>query len=821
MVELSPAERYAISRVAASHPVVEDFRTSRDFDLDPFQIEACQRVEEGQSVLVAAPTGAGKTIVAEFAIHLAMSDPASTAKVFFTTPMKALSNQKYNELVERWGSDDVGLLTGDTNINGNARLVVMTTEVLRNMLYADSAALNDLSFVIMDEVHYLADRFRGAVWEEVIIHLPEAVRLICLSATVSNAEEFADWLEAVRGGVSLVLSEERPVPLDQHVIVASKFVDLFDSSGQAATHRVNPELTRLTQTAMRQPHARGQQSRYKSGSYRGRQGRVAAPSAPLKSRLDRPDVIDMLGERQLLPAIFFIFSRAGCDQAVRQCVQAGVRLTDAAEREEIREIVDERCRTLLDEDLGVLGYWKWLEGLERGVAAHHAGLLPAFKEVVEELFQRKLVKAVFATETLALGINMPARSVVLEKLEKFNGEARVPLTAGEYTQLTGRAGRRGIDVEGHAVVQWTGQHDPQSIANLASRRTYPLNSSFRPTYNMAVNLVYQFGRSRTREILESSFAQFQADRAVVDLARKVRQQEESLTGFEKPMQCHLGDFAEYSAIRRALTEKERAAVRANDSRAARDRRANDLNRLRKDLRAHNCHACPDREDHARWGERWWRLRRDTDSLVKQINERTGAVARTFDRVCEVLLELGYLRNTVNGTLERTNEGRTLARIYGDRDLLVAEAIRRGLWDELDAPGLAALVCAIVFEPRRDEGDINERRLPRGAFLPAFDATGNLWSELDDIEQRVKLPSTTPLAAGLSRAMYRWAQGASLDDVLFDADMPAGDFVRWTKQTIDLLDQVSNVAGPTLAATARTALDQVRRGVVAYASVGYV
>jgi ATP-dependent RNA helicase HelY len=349
--------------------------------------------------------------------------------------------------------------------------------------------------------------------------------------------------------VSLVLSEDRPVPLDQHVIVASKFVDLFDSSGQAATHRVNPELARLTQAAMRQPHARGQQSRAPDRN-RQRYG-GGGHSVSLKSRLDRPDVIEMLGERQLLPAIFFIFSRAGCDQAVRQCVQGGVRLTDAAEREEIREIVDERCRTLLDEDLGVLGYWKWLEGLERGVAAHHAGLLPAFKEVVEELFQRKLVKVVFATETLALGINMPARSVVLEKLEKFNGEARVPLTAGEYTQLTGRAGRRGIDVEGHAVVQWTGQHDPQSIANLASRRTYPLNSSFRPTYNMAVNLVYQFGRQRTREILESSFAQFQADRAVVDLARKVRQQEESLKGFETPMTCHLGDFAEYAALQAA------------------------------------------------------------------------------------------------------------------------------------------------------------------------------------------------------------------------------------------------------------------------------
>jgi ATP-dependent RNA helicase HelY len=314
--------------------------------------------------------------------------------------------------------------------------------------------------------------------------------------------------------VSLVLSEDRPVPLDQHVIVASKFVDLFDSSGQAATHRVNPELARLTQAAMRQPHARGQQSRAPDRN-RQRYG-GGGHSVSLKSRLDRPDVIEMLGERQLLPAIFFIFSRAGCDQAVRQCVQGGVRLTDAAEREEIREIVDERCRTLLDEDLGVLGYWKWLEGLERGVAAHHAGLLPAFKEVVEELFQRKLVKVVFATETLALGINMPARSVVLEKLEKFNGEARVPLTAGEYTQLTGRAGRRGIDNHGNAIVLWSPFVTFEEVANLAASRSFRLTSSFRPTYNMAANLVRRYDAGEAHRLLGNSFAQYQAD---ADVAR--------------------------------------------------------------------------------------------------------------------------------------------------------------------------------------------------------------------------------------------------------------------------------------------------------------
>ena len=252
--------------------------------------------------------------------------------------------------------------------------------------------------------------------------------------------------------------------------------------------------------------------------------------------MERSELVRLLESKHLLPAIFFVFSRVGCDAAVGQVLRSDVRLTEKWERDEIRALAEERCRAIADADLGVLGYWGWLEGLERGVAAHHAGMLPTFKEVVEELFQRKLLKVVFATETLALGVNMPARTVVLEKLEKFNGEARVPITPGEYTQLTGRAGRRGIDVEGHSVIQWAAGLDPQAVASLASRRSYPLVSSFRPTYNMAVNLIQQFGRDRTREILESSFAQFQADRAVVDLARKAREQEKSLAGYAEAMQ---------------------------------------------------------------------------------------------------------------------------------------------------------------------------------------------------------------------------------------------------------------------------------------------
>ncbi|WP_158864194.1 DEAD/DEAH box helicase [Leifsonia sp. AG29] len=802
---LSPAERYAASRQSARQPLLATFRAAQRFDLDPFQREACASLENGRSVLVAAPTGAGKTVVAEFAVFLAMRE--ANAKVFYTTPMKALSNQKFQEFAEAYGPESVGLLTGDTNINSHARIVVMTTEVLRNMLYADSDLLSDLAYVVMDEVHYLADRFRGAVWEEVIIHLPSEVRMVSLSATVSNAEEFGDWLQAVRGDTDVIVSEERPVPLEQHILMRSKLIDLFDSSGLAATNRVNPELVQMARYGGRTLSSRQMKD---VGRYHSRGGR------PDSFRMSRADIVHLLGERNLLPAIFFIFSRNGCDQAVLQTLRSGVRLTDAREREEIRALVEERCRTLLDEDLAVLGYWEWLEGLERGVAAHHAGLLPAFKEVVEELFRRKLVKVVFATETLALGINMPARTVVLEKLEKFNGEARVPITPGEYTQLTGRAGRRGIDVEGHSVIQWEDGLDPQSVAALASRRSYPLNSSFRPTYNMAVNLIDQFGRARTREILESSFAQFQADRAVVDLARKVKQQEESLAGYVDAMTCHLGDFREYAGIRRELTDLERKRV-DNASNAEKERRQRQLNALRKRMKEHPCHRCPDREQHARWAERFFKLKRDTDRLSAQIQSRTGAVAKVFDRVSDVLLELGYLTSE-DGETALTVHGRTLKRIYGERDLLVAECLRRNVWKDLDAPSLAAMACALVFEPRRDEGLAHERSLPRGAFRPALDRTTDLWARLDDLEREHRLPGSEPPSTALALAMHLWARGSGLNAVLTEADMAAGDFVRWAKQTIDLLDQLSLVAQGNVGRVARQALDAIRRGIVAYSSV---
>jgi ATP-dependent RNA helicase HelY len=935
----SPAEVHAAARRRVPLRDLDEFAGGLTFELDPFQRAACAALEEGHGVLVCAPTGAGKTVVGEFAVHRAL---ARGCKCFYTTPIKALSNQKYADLVARHGADTVGLLTGDTSINGGASVVVMTTEVLRNMLYSASATLDGLAYVVMDEVHYLADRFRGAVWEEVILNLPESVRLVGLSATVSNAEEFGEWLVDVRGDTTVVVDEHRPVPLWQHMMVGSRTFDLFARNNTASSDRfiVDPHLVRRVQEWER--HSGWDRSR--------RDGPRFRPPA-------RADVVARLDRDALLPAITFIFSRAGCESAVSQCVRSGLRLTSPEEAVQIRQVVDTRTADLPEGDLGVLGFWEWREALERGVAAHHAGMLPAFKETVEELFVRGLVKAVFATETLALGINMPARTVVLERLVKFNGEAHLDLTPGEYTQLTGRAGRRGIDIEGHAVVLWQPGVDPAQVAGLASTRTYPLRSSFRPGYNMAVNLVDRVGVVAGRALLARSFAQFQADRSVVGQAQRIERNVEDLAGYAEAMACHLGDFAEYARLRRQISERERMLARhggaarraeaaaslaqlergdviavpggrrsglavvlelgdgpcedprplvltedgwagrlsitdfptpvqalgrmrlpkrveyrvprvrrdlasalrsraqggqaqsgqaqgsqvrgsqvrgsqvrggqAQDEagiavppRARRRSEAADdaeLAALRRALRAHPCHGCDEREAHARWAERYDRLDRETDTLRQQVAATTHSLVRTFDRIRALLAERGYLEGE-----QLTEHGRRLARLWSETDLLTAECLRHGIWDDLEPAELAAVISALVYEARRD---VATPRVPAGPVSDALAATVRLWAELEDAEQRHRLERTREPDLGFAWPVYRWARGESLSAVLMaaennGAELSAGDFVRWCRQVLDALSQVCGVAGDNsrVGATAADAVRAVRRGVVALGTV---
>ena len=784
----TPAERYAAAKLRGQHPVTTEFLLTFDFEFDPFQVLACHAVEDGKGVLVAAPTGAGKTVVGEFAAFFALQ---GGKKCFYTTPIKALSNQKYAEFVAKFGEDRVGLLTGDTSINGEADILVMTTEVLRNMLYAGSNTLTNLGCVVMDEVHYLADKFRGAVWEEVLIHLMESVQVISLSATVSNAEEFGEWLGEVRGETEVIVSEIRPIPLFQHVLIGSRLMDLFEQPG-----RINPEILQREREAIR-----------RSSLGRNRRGRFTEPS----DRMSRAEIIEKLQRENLLPAITFIFSRVGCDAAVKQCLHAGLRLTSPEERVEIRQTALRYTQNIAEEDLEVLGFQEWLTALERGIAAHHAGLLPSFNGAVEDLFQRGLVKAVFATETLALGINMPARTVVLEKLIKFNGEAHVPITPGEYTQLTGRAGRRGIDIEGNAVIQWSPTVDSASAAGLASTRTYPLRSSFSPTYNMAINLIARFGRETARRSLESSFAQFQADRAVVGLTRQIRKNETLIQELIKDAQCHLGDFAEYARLRRSIKEDE-VLLSRRDQRKTFDNRQRghmegELSDLRKSLKSHPCHGCAEREDHARLAERAGRLTRENDGLTTRVENRTHVIAKTFDQICQVLDHLEY----INGE-KPTAQGKILTKIYAESDLLLTESIRRGLLDDLNATELLSVVSCMIFESRSQEN--LAPKLPSQKVTSTLTEIISLWAALEKIENDFGVKTQREPDAGFCFISYKWASGNSLNSVLKGSDMSVGDFVRSTKQLVDLLNQIAG-ASEKLRPVCKDAVKRIDRGVVAY------
>lgn len=706
--------------------VFADFAARLAFTPDDYQVEACRRLEAGSGVLVAAPTGAGKTVVGEFAVFLARHHGT---KCFYTTPIKALSNQKHRDLAATYGADQVGLLTGDQVINPEADIVVMTTEVLRNMIYAGSATLRGLEYVVLDEVHYLADPFRGPVWEEVILALEARVKLVGLSATVSNVDEFGAWLASVRGDVAVVASQRRPVPLYQHVFAGRHLLDMFDTPGAAPvteappagpTPKVNPELlklasqeARLTRDDSRRLRGRGGRGRPGTQNRLGGVGpRLAARSHLVPRRLA---VVDELARRDLLPAIFFIFSRQGCDQAVAHLIDDGLSLTSEDERERLRAIAERWTAGLSPADLAALRYRDWLEAFTRGVAAHHAGALPAFKQAVEEAFSLGLVKVVCATETLALGINMPARTVVLDRLVKYNGVSHADITAGEYTQLTGRAGRRGLDVEGHAVVTWQAGLDPRALAGLASRRTYPLRSAFTPTYNMTVNLIGSLGVDRARAVLRDCFAQFHAD-------------------FVRP-----------------------PGVGAKGS-----------------------------------------------SLVKK-----------FEAICLVLLSLGHVSADDDGQVNGvTAPGRALARLYGSHDLLIAEAIRAGVFDGLELASLAATVSTLVYEARL----VDKRAVPRLPDQPsarAVERLRHLGRDLQALERDVRLESAPPLDIGFAKPAWLWASGADLGEIVDATDLAVGDFVRWIRQTIDCAGQIADAsAGTALATRCRQLVVSLRRGIVA-------
>ena len=841
------------------------------FQPDPFQVQAAEAVERGESVVVTAPTGAGKTLVAEAAVHLALG---SGRRAMYTTPLKALSNQKYGDFSRIYGADEVGLLTGDNSVNGRAPVVVMTTEVLRNMIYAGAPELDDVGIVVLDEVHYLQDRFRGAVWEEVIVHAPRHIQFVALSATVSNAGEFTDWVRERRGRTHLVIEDHRPVPLESLWAVK----DLQRDDGELTVEpllvkrpkgdAVNPAIERLLRRA------------------KGRRRRFVTPR--------RLEVLQELERREMLPAIYFVFSRAGCEDSAAAALNGGVRLTTPEERSEISEIAEARTGHLQPDDLHALEFGRWRSQLEAGVAAHHAGMVPAFKETVEELFARGLVKVVFATETLSLGINMPARTVVLDKVTKYTGDGHEMLLPGEYTQLTGRAGRRGIDVRGYGIILFSPYVRADRIAEIAKAGSHALKSSFRPTYNMAVNLVANYERDRAEELLKASFGQFQRDRSLRRLDKAIARNERRLEAARTDAACELGDVtavaatvssASRASVARAAemlrvgdvvdipegrrmgrylivarharkkgvsfsaidTEGERARLRPRDATVGTevvgrmqvptpfppvdpsemDTLVRDLERLDGQARllgeqrptpqgaereeaGAGAAACPDLAVHQAAIRKVKRLDRELARQRHQRDHQGEGLVGELRRVLELLEHRGY---TAGWSL--TERGEVLRFIYNELDLLVSEALHAGAFDGLSPPEVAAFASAFIYEPRRDE---SPSRWPTPELEDAWQVVHELTSELATDEDTFGLAETRMPESGFGTLAYHWAKGTELIDLLGDDDMAAGDFVRNARQVLDLLRQIRD-AFPALGTVAAEAIQLVDRGVVAAGGIG--
>jgi len=846
------------------------------FAPDPFQVQAFDALDAGESVLVAAPTGSGKTVIAEYGLDMALE---AGQRGFYTAPIKALSNQKYHDLCAFYGNDRVGLLTGDNAINVDAPLLVMTTEVLRNMIYARSSALDDLGVVVLDEVHFLQDEYRGPVWEEVIIHLEPEVRLVALSATVSNAEEIADWLTTVRGPTRAVVEGRRPVELRNLYAYGDKATAEVMLVETLVNGAPNQKVLRLESGDRDAQRGRG-----------GRRGRsrIFPPS--------RLDIVDLLRDSDLLPAIYFIFSRNQCDESAAACYKAGIRLTSDAERDEIREIVDARVEGLSDDDLAALGFTLFAAQVESGVAAHHAGMVPTFKEIVEALFVRGLVKVVFATETLAVGINMPARAVVIDKMSKFTGEHHQTLKASEYTQLTGRAGRRGIDTLGHAVVVWNPYVPFDQVAAVALSRTFRLSSAFRTTYNMAVNLVRTHSPDETRHLLNLSLAQYQASKGVVEVQARITKRQKERDRLRSQAKSEFGDIDEYRRLfvkdpgERDRTEIEMSlmALRAGDvawfddnlglvlstsvrakgvkvkvlfaNRALRALTADELvrsvrtaTRLPIDGTAVTGHKgqIVDQSDPRILRELAHRLTRlkidkpkpapaaartahpcanDPDlkfklNAAKSADRIDREIAQLESRVDKAAEVVSQRFDDVISLLERweyvadwqlTERGALLSRVFHESDLLVAETIATKLLDGLDPTSLAALCSTFVYEHRSPE-PAPEPNFPSTQLRSRFRQIVQLSARLQREESAAGLTPHRAPDAGYVDAVVKWAGGAELAELL-DEDTTPGDFVRTMKQLIDLLRQVAQHAPDELTrSVADTAVDRVLRGVVLSAS----
>jgi ATP-dependent RNA helicase HelY len=789
--------------------MVDEFAATLPFELDPFQKEAIAKLDAGRGgVLVSAPTSSGKTVVAEYAIFRALQEGS---KVIYTTPLKALSNQKYHDFVREYGEATVGLVTGENTINDEAPVVVMTTEILRNLIYEDLKRLDMVRYVVLDEVHYIDDFPRGSVWEEIVIQAPTTMKMVGLSATIGNFKDIADWMAENRGGMETVFHDVRPVELKLWLAMHNRFYPLFKSDG-AIDQRTWSKA------------AEEEEASYRVGGF---------------SRLPSNDLLHVIEELKrfdILPAIYFIFSRRGCREALQRCSYHELDLTTAAEKEAIDRVAADRLKGLKDRDEESL-FRRMVDArlLRRGLAEHHAGLLPYHKEMVEELFQRGLIKVVFATETLSLGINMPARGVVVSSFTKFDGANFSNLTTGELTQLMGRAGRRGIDVIGHGVILKESDVEVGTIYEVAMGPTLVVESKFLPSYNMALNLLRIYTPEQAEGLMERSFGQFQkrlAEENTRERLANVRARLADIRHLWDDSEVSIDDVAQYfkledrrRAIRIELKRLRREAGAERRGRRGRTRALGSAGRLVQRLEVEakgllerqkklKLVRSPRFGDHLQKYAEIRSLQKELDGGEREITGQMDEYARKLRRLCRILTETGFLAHD-----RPTEKGLFASRIYGENTILVTEAVWLG-WLEGLAPEELCAVLVMLAAEDRERGRDRQPRAPRRYPTPAIAQTArlvrSLYFRFADMERDLDEPNLRQPSHDYIDFAYRWSAGEPLDQIPLPPNVDIGDAIKSMKALYSLLRQLEwavRQAKSPLYETVARAVAQMERDVI--------
>lgn len=753
------------------------------FELDDFQKDACRCITDGKSVVVCAPTGAGKTVIAQHAIHCALEQGK---KVFYTTPLKALSNQKYNDFSEKYGIDKVGLLTGDTSINRGAQIVVMTTEVFRNMLYGTNFGsvtdnLKDVKYVILDEVHYMNDEQRGTVWEESIIYCPTNVQIVALSATVANADKLTEWINTVHSRTELINTDFRPVPLRFYY---------FDSS------QPNTLLPLLTPNGTLNKKIKPEKKEFKRGK-------------AVQKRNTVKDVVRNLHEKNMLPAIYFTFSRKKCDEQMEKC--ASLCLVTPKEQEEIRQIIDDYIA-----ENPYLYKNKHIEYLMLGVASHHAGLLPGWKVLVEKLFQKGLIKVVFATETLAAGINMPARSTVISSISKRTDNGHRTLTPSEFLQMSGRAGRRGMDEIGYVVIVGTPFQTPEEVAELVLSDANPLESKFSPSYSMVLNLLQRFTLEEAKELVLKSFGYFSSNSRIEPLLA-VKDEYECKIDECNSFVCYCkktnDDLLEYNKIREIYVQNRRIFKTIQKQEKKKNRPLNEeaaefgrqTKAMLQKMHSYECDTCKLFKKHMKILDVLARYSAKEKALEKEIEKQKDIFWNKFLSHRAVLMDYGYIKDDYP-----TERGITISQIRSENELFLAQVIFSGVLDGLTPAELASVICAIMTEDMR--ADLYSQLPLSPNVRKRLNKIKDIRRDLDKKQKNHDVEDPMYVNGFYSPLIEMWATGSEWDDIIDQVDMGEGDIVRCFKRVIDVLRQfctISNIP-EDLVFTAREAIELIQK-----------